>query len=1226
MRIFLAIVLFDLRASMRRISTHVYFAIYLGLGLLMAAVAGGAFKEAAVAMGGAGGIVHGNAPAVIFGLTGACGIFAVPVITAIMGNAAYRDMACGIHPLVFTCPLSKATYLSGRFVGALLVNAWIFLSIPLGLLAGYFLPGLMEDRMGPFRFATYVVPYVLLLMPTLLFVGATFFALAAFTRKMLPNYLGGVVLLVGYLLSTRLLGDMDNKIVAALVDPFGMSAFRVATEYWTAAEKNTLLAPAWSVLGLNRLLWLCGGLVVFVLCAWRFRFAHVASEGPGRAGRGSLMAWLASPFAARGAAAEPEGANVGLGIALRLPDVARDASWRAHARQFLAVFRRAFASIALNVYFPAIAGAGLVFLVFASGQVGKLYGTPTWPVTYQVLEVLGGTFAIFTLVILAFYAGELVWQERDLKVQQITDSLPAPSWALYLGKLAALVAVVAGLQLLVIVAGALTQTAKGYSNIEFGLYLKVLLGLNLGYFLLWAIFAFLVHVVVNQKYAGHLAVILCWVGVEFSSLLGIQHNMLKYASDPGWQYSDMNSFGPFLAGVGWFRLYWASIAAMFAVLAGLLWVRGQETHPAWRLRLARTRFAGSSFLIGVSALALALAAGGWIFYNTNVRNDYTTQFERQELQAEYERTYKKHEGLPQPRLTGVSVEADLHPKEGRADFRGTLRLANKTSDPITQIHVLMPAEAEVRLLEFDPPATLEVEDEPQGYRIFRPAEPLPPGAALTCRFDIAYSPEGFANGGPQTAVVENGTFVNSRYLPSFGYQANYELSDDDTRRKHGLEPKERMHAVDDMAARMNTYISSDADWIAFDATVSTDPDQTAIAPGYLEREWIEDGRRHFRYTMDIPILNFYSFLSARYEIRKDDWNGLPIEIYYHRGHEYNLDGMIQAVKKSLDYYTTAFGPYQHSQVRILEFPRYATFAQSFPNTIPFSEGIGFIARLDAETNIDYPFYVTAHEIAHQWWAHQVIGGNVQGSTLLSESLSQYSALMVMEREFGKDQMRKFLKHELNSYLTGRAFERKKELPLALNENQTYIHYNKGSVAMYALRDYLGEETLNGAIRGYLERVRYQEPPYTNSLEFVDAIRAVTPPELAGLVDDLFMTITLWDLRAKDATIARTAGGEWEVTLAYEARKYRADETGNQTEEPLDMPIDVGVFAEGDTSREDDDVPLVLEKHRVVSGEGTITLVVDRKPARAGIDPYHKLIDRKSSDNVVKVKEAAPPAS
>ena len=128
-------------------------------------------------------------------------------------------------------------------------------------------------------------------------------------------------------------------------------------------------------------------------------------------------------------------------------------------------------------------------------------------------------------------------------------------------------------------------------------------------------------------------------------------------------------------------------------------------------------------------------------------------------------------------------------------------------------------------------------------------------------------------------------------------------------------------------------------------------------------------------------------------------------------------------------------------------------------------------RDDDPEDVDYPYYVTAHELAHQWWAHQVIGANVQGATMLVETLSQYSALMVMKRKVGDAAMQKFLRYELDRYLLGRSTEQKKELPLARVENQPYIHYRKGSLVMYALQDYLGEETVNRAIRAFRPRAR-----------------------------------------------------------------------------------------------------------------------------------------------------------
>jgi aminopeptidase N len=341
-------------------------------------------------------------------------------------------------------------------------------------------------------------------------------------------------------------------------------------------------------------------------------------------------------------------------------------------------------------------------------------------------------------------------------------------------------------------------------------------------------------------------------------------------------------------------------------------------------------------------------------------------------------------------------------------------------------------------------------------------------------------------------------------------------------------------------------------------------------------------------------------------------------VYYHPGHEYNLERMIGATKKSLDYYTANFGPYQHRQVRILEFPRYAAFAQSFPNTIPYSESIGFIARVDGPDAIDYPFYVTAHEVAHQWWAHQVIGGNVQGATMLSETMSQYSALMVMEKEYGRANMKRFLKYELDNYLMGRAFEQKKELPLMLVENQQYIHYNKGSLAMYALRDLIGEERLNGALARYVQAVKFQQPPYTTSVELLNYVRAATPDSLRYVLTDLFETITLYDNRARAATATQLPGGRFAVELDVQAAKMRADSLGAESPTQMNDLVDIGVYALSRRGEKEGRL-LYLQKHRIRSGTQRIRVEVSERPGRAGIDPLHKLIDRITDDNVISVR-------
>ncbi|HXH28706.1 MAG TPA: M1 family aminopeptidase, partial [Candidatus Polarisedimenticolia bacterium] len=591
----------------------------------------------------------------------------------------------------------------------------------------------------------------------------------------------------------------------------------------------------------------------------------------------------------------------------------------------------------------------------------------------------------------------------------------------------------------------------------------------------------------------------------------------------------------------------------------------------------------------------AAATGGFIYYNTNILNHYLPSRTRFDRQADYEKQYRRYLDLPQPRVTDVEADVDIYPERRAVDIRGHYTLRNRTGAPLDRLHLSLNPDVTIRAL--DPQGgRLETEDRRLGYRVYRLDPPLAPGATMRLAYDLAIENPGFVNDGSRTEFVRNGTFFNSfDYFPHVGYLRSRELQDPNERRRRGLPAVQRFPRIDDAAARANSYISNEADWVRFATTVSTSPDQIAIAPGYLRREWTDKGRRYFRYEMDSPMLDAFAYLSARYAVKRDRWKDVAIEVDYHPDHAYNVDRMIAAVKASLDYDTKNFSPYQHHLVRIVEFPRYARFAQSFPNTIPFSESIGFIARLDDRPDaIDYVSYVTAHEVAHQWWAHQVIGGDVQGATLLSETLSQYSALMVMEHMYGRDTMRRFLKYELDRYLQGRGGERIEELPLYLVEDQPYIHYRKGSLVMYALKDLVGEDRLNGALAAYVRAVKFQQPPYTTTPEFLSYVARVVPPDRRSILDDLFRTITLYDNRAISATWWKRDDGKYVVRLQASVAKYRADGAGRETPVPMNDWIDVGVFGERDPHGPAEGRLLALEKRHIDRDrpDTTFEMVVD----------------------------------
>ena len=384
-----------------------------------------------------------------------------------------------------------------------------------------------------------------------------------------------------------------------------------------------------------------------------------------------------------------------------------------------------------------------------------------------------------------------------------------------------------------------------------------------------------------------------------------------------------------------------------------------------------------------------------------------------------------------------------------------------------------------------------------------------------------------------------------------------------------------------------------------------------------------DGRRIYTYEMDDEIWPFFSFVSAEYAVAKDQWNDVAIEIYHHPAHDYNVEPMIRGTKKSLDYFTQAFSPYQYRQFRILEFPRYASFAQSFPNTIPFSEAIGFVADLRDEDSLDTVFYVTAHELAHQWWGHQVAGARMQGMTVIIETLAQYSALMVMEKEYGPDKMRRFLRYELDRYLQSRGGELIEELPLAYSENQAYIHYQKGSLVMYALKDAIGEDQVNLALRNFLDKYAFGTGPFPTALDLVAEFRAVAPAEFQELITDMFEKITLYDFAVDEATYAESDGG-YEVTFTPKARKMYADGEGQEADASLQTFVDIGVFPEPDGELDDYLLPqpLYFERHKLNSDNlEPITIRVDTLPHKVGLDPYNKLIDRNPEDNLKTLSAA-----
>jgi ABC-2 type transport system permease protein len=1187
---FRAIAWFELKYHLKSPLFYILFLIYFLLTFF-------AVTSDAVQIGGAIANVHRNSPFVVMQFLLIMSVFGTLTTTAFVANSIHRDFEMSTDSLFFSSPVKKWQYMGGRFTGSFLVGILVYFGVITAVILGSFAPWVPKEELGPVNLSHYVYTLFVLVVPTLLLIGAIFFTVAALTRSLMATYASVVGMFLLFVIAGYLSEDVENQTVAALTDPFGFAAWEATTRYWTVFQKNTQVVSLEGVYLWNRLLWM-GVAVVVLAIAYRF-FTFTTGT---RKARRKLR---------RDAADEPE--EIGR-VSLPLPKVEQTFDRGASLTQFRAAVKMEAIGTLKSIPFAIMVAFG-VFFVWGNAHEPGLFGTQVYPVTREMVEAIWGGFGIFALLIAAFYAGDLVWRERTLKLNEVSDAMPVPTWVQWAAKLTSLVLLV----LVTLVAATATtlavQALKDYDNFELMVYLRGVLGQIGARLALLAGLAFLLQIFFNHKMIGFLGMMLWFVLNRALPALDFEHLLYRYAGLPPFEYSDMNGYGHFATPLIVLNLYWMLFVGLMLAVAHLFWIRGTETRLGQRWRIAKQRFNPRlGMVMAVFFLGFA-ATGCYIYYNTNILNTYRTSDEVETLQAEAEKKYKKYEGIPQPRITAVRASVDIHPEKRAVYINGVYTAVNRSGAPIGDLHVTWNVQT---LTSFDaaiPGAKITSDDRRLGYRIYTLDRPLAPGAATTMRFRTGYEAKGFPNGAPNNNVVANGTFINNfAYFPHFGYNARVELEDRNVRRKHGLQPLQRMKPPTDMKARMENQLGG-TDWLSLDTTVSTSPDQIALAPGYLQREWTANGRRYFHYKTTSPILGFWAYLSARYEVKRDRWQGIPIEIYYDAKHPYNVDRMIYGVKKALDYCSTNFSLYQHKQVRILEFPRYARFAQSFPNTIPYSEAIGFIADLRDEDAIDYVFYVTAHEIAHQWWAHQVIGGNVQGSTMIVETMAQYSALMVMEKEYGKAQMQRFLRYELDRYLRDRGGEIIAEMPLVLVENQGYIHYRKGSLVMYALRDYIGEERVNRALRKFIRDYAYSGPPYPTATELVKYFRAEAPPEYQAVITDLFERITLYDLQTKEASVTGT-DGRYVVRFTVAATKLRSDARGEEKPVAIGDWIDIGVFAEG--MKDQLGKPLFVEKRRITRPLETFEITVKEKPARAGIDPFNKLIDRNPKDNTKKV--------
>ncbi|MFC6192310.1 M1 family aminopeptidase [Dyadobacter subterraneus] len=1135
-----------------------------------------------------GAEVHKNGPYVISFIISLLSIFLIFVSVLFCSSVVLRDKSSGMDALIFSTGISKSTYfsikLAGLFFSVLIV---MFLSAP-GCLAGSLM--LSESQRGGFEVMYYLQPLLLFGISNVLFCASFIFAAAMWTQNVSAVYVTGVFLFILYftasifgnspLMATSSLKPGAPDLLSMLADPFGLNNFFGETKNWPVWRRNHDLYPLSGAFLANRLLWTATAFFLIFLGYTRFKFSLNAEK---KSGKISAATAISQVVTYRWVAAEPSGPGYffsALSSQLRLELI-----FLLRQRHFLVI-----AALWMFLY-----SVELKENVFHGPYDIRFYAT-TAVVIEQLLPMR------LALLLLVFYASELIHREHITRMRALVFSSPMPNAVLFLAKTVSLAILIIMLISLNIIAGLSLQLISGSEHITFLPYL--LLYYYAGFpLLLFSVLIIFIQAVIPNKYLGMLLSLLI-VGISiFGKMLGIDLALLRFGSTPALVYSAMNGFGHSAKAFNGFMVMWTLFALLFGILTSRWWPDG--TQDTWWKRIrAGIKSRNVLFKSAVTLIVLSIFCTGFYIMQksegVNLGEDAKNTIE---WQKRYEQKYKPALTSPQPVITAVKINTDINPDEQRYTVRGTYTIKNESGVAIARLWIgVNPA---IIVNNFGITEAFQKRfDKDFNQYFYELKKPLLPGAEMSIRFSLQVQRTGYRPFDSEHSVVSNGSYIElEKFLPFFGYNESFELQDKRTRVEYGLPPKTIPNSTD-----MRYHL------VDFENIVSTNVDQQIVTVGTLQKSWKKEDRSYFHYKTPHPVTFMFALSSARYEVMEEKHGGTKFRIFYNSGQTKNLPALMRAMKDAISYGNTQFSKYPLQQITLAEIPAYRGSATAYPGVIFSNEKYNFLVDASDTSRVDFIYATTVHETAHQWWANQIIPQACAGYAFLTESLAKYTEAMLCEKRLGKMLLRKYLTADNELYFNMRNISGQKELPLNRTWEQAFVCYQKGGLAMYAIKEVLGEKRVNDALKRLIVRNTFLEKRSSPD-DFINELNQDSTPFEKSMIQDHLKKVMIYDNRIKILSSRAIGQNKFKLQLLVTVQKM--DETGLKTQKvPTNDLVDIAVFGSEEPTWNRRTKPIYFQKYHLIKPETVIEIVLDKIPKVAAVDPYGYLPDEDQKNNIV----------
>lgn len=1050
--------LFDIKRFIKRWTTWALLALIVALGVLIG-------KDAHFTMGED---VYQNSSYQISFITALFSLSAILFSTIFAAQQVNKELDNNFHEIFFSTPIRKNQFVAGRFASLLTFSFFSTLIFTLSFLYGHLSAATSLQKENA-SLLYYVQPVLLFTFVNTLFITAVLSFAGWISKNKLTIYVSGLLLYMLYtvtliysgspLMAGALPQSEQARLISAIVDPFGMSAYFYQTSTWTVEQRNTGMISLNGLFALNRMIVLLISFLLLYVSIRKFSFSKKQLKLRSKSKENSNEN------------------NLGLGY----KHTATQHHAPAHLKALLSFSKIHLTYIVKSIPFVL----ALLYVLFGVGMEihAAIEKGIRIPQHYASSGLMTATiiqhFYELGLFIVLYYAFDIFWRSNNTRFNLIENSTANTSTGFF-AKWISLIAVTLLFTAALIFEGIVFQLLYNYPAIEWKVYGNLFLFVTLPLILMSG-FLLLIKKIINRKYAG-LGVAILFVFIMATSIGKnfITHPLAKIFYGIRVSYSDMNGFGLYGSAFATGMFYGFCCLIILLTIYYLV----KKTNRRWYV-----------WMILIAAISACSYSGIKLVDGYKPKNETVSLL----AQANYETLYRNYSTRPQPTVTNIMTTVDLFPEENAYHIKGTYILENKTKSNIDSILVNFANDFNIDS------AALHIGDEiiivKDQYQLLVLQKALRPGQKATFHFNISYEWKAVNGHNPFNAVVENGSFMRiSRYYPHFGYVLENEIEEEATRKKYKLGAKSSVTSFDAPKTAGN-------DFITLDMTISTSGNQTALGVGELTKSWKRQNRNYFQYKTDDPIPFRFAVSSAQYAVKKENYKGKSFEIYYHPTHAENVDHLLKNARITMDYCETNFGHYPFKTIRFAEVSGFTRgfAATAYPATIYMTEDMIFHSNIKADKQQDVINELAGHELSHMWWGNtQINPDDRDGSAMLTETMAMYTEMMLLKKMYGKEKMLDRIKMNLDIYTNSKGFSIEQPL-YKVQPGETHISYSKGVVVMYLLSELIGEQKLNEVLRNFIEKHKYPNPKPV-STDFLDELYRLTNASLHSKIDTLFKKI------------------------------------------------------------------------------------------------------------------------